>query len=239
MKYTCIIIDNEPLSHHVLKGHLDRIQDIQLINTFFNAKDARHYLLNHPVDILLLDIRMPEIDGIDFLRSLPVRPVCIISTAFSDYALKGFELGVIDFILKPIMFARFEIAIRRAIDFLNLVRANDSVDFKKRENAYEILIKTGTKKLLLDYRKIVFAKGLKDYTILQTEDKKFVVKGSIKTFEEYLPGDYFLRVHKSFIVAKPKIKVVYKNKIELDSILIPIGRRYKHSIDDLLNDHFV
>lgn len=234
MTYSCIIIDDEPLSHDVLKNHLAKTPEVEFVAAFFNAQDAGLYLQHHKVDILLLDIQMPEINGLDFLRSLSIKPVSIITTAFRDYAVEGFDLGVIDYLLKPIVFERFETAIKRAVDFLNLVKSDASLDLKEGKSTYEILIKAGTKKIKLDYRTISFAQGLKDYTILHTDEKKYVVKGSIKAFEEYLPDDYFVRVHKSFLVARPKIKIVYKNKIDLGKITIPIGRHFKSRIDALL-----
>jgi DNA-binding LytR/AlgR family response regulator len=234
MKFSCIIVDDEPLSHQVLKNHLEHFSEIQLIGTFNNAKDAGRYLESHSADVMLLDIQMPEVNGLDFLRTLKVKPVTIITTAFRNYALEGFELGVIDYLLKPIELQRFRYAMVRAMDFLHLVKSGDTLDNTKSENAFNILIKTGTKKIVLDYRKIIFAQGLKDYTILHTDDKKYVVKGSIKAFEEYLDSDAFVRVHKSFIVARRLIQVVHRNKIELDSVSIPIGRNFKETVESLL-----
>lgn len=234
MKYACIIIDDEPLSHDVLKNHLASFPELKLVGTFFNAKDARNFLDGNSVDILLLDIEMPEISGLDFLRSLDEKPVSIITTAYRDYAVEGFELGVIDYLMKPIPFERFETSLKRATDFLQLVKADDFIDFSEESRNFEILIKTGTKRVLLDYRKIIFAQGLKDYTILHTETEKFVVKGSVKAFESYLPKHYFIRVHKSFIVAIPRIKIARRNKIELGLLSIPIGRAFKSKVDDIL-----
>lgn len=229
MTYTCVIVDDEPPSHQVLKSHIDRIPGLKLVAEFHNAKDAGNYLKSNNTDILLLDIQMPEVTGIEFLRSLAVKPITIFTTAFRDYAFEGFELGVIDYLLKPVNFERFEMAIQRATDFMHMSRPENAIDF-------EILIKSGTRKLLIDYRKIIYAQGLKDYTILHTADKKYVVKGSVKAFEEYLPSDYFLRVHKSFIVAKNQVKLVYKNKIELMNVSIPIGRSYKEVLGKFLGE---
>jgi DNA-binding LytR/AlgR family response regulator len=234
MMFSCIIIDDEPLSHEVLKNHIGHLPEVQLTASFFNAKDAGRHLAVHAVDIMLLDIQMPEVNGLAFLRTLAVKPVTIITTAFRDYALEGFETGVIDYLLKPIELERFKIAMKRALDFLQLVRIGNTMDFTAPHSAYDILIKEGTKKIVLDYRKSDFAQGLKDYTILHTDEKKYVVKGSIKAFEGYLPGDYFLRVHKSFIVAKPKIRLVHRNKIELGQLSIPIGRSFRQAVDLLL-----
>lgn len=234
MKYSCIIIDDEPLSHDVLKNHLAAFPEMQLVGSFFNAKDASYFLATRSVDILLLDIEMPEINGLDFLRSLKEKPVSIITTAYRDYAVEGFELGVIDYLMKPVPFERFELSLKRATDFLQLVKTDDSIDFSEESRNFEILIKTGTKRVLVDYRKIIFAQGLKDYTILHTETEKYVVKGSVKAFESYLPQHYFIRVHKSFIVAIPRIKIARRNKIEIGLLSIPIGRAFKSKVDEIL-----
>ncbi len=234
MAYTCVIIDDEPPSHEVLKNHIANTPQLQLIGTFYNAKDAGIFLNEHFVDLLFLDIQMPEISGLDFLRALPAKPVSIITTAFRNYAVEGFELGVIDYLLKPIYIERFDIAVKRALDFLNLVKAGDTIDFEEQGKQFEILIKTGTKKILLDYRKINYVQGLKDYTILHTDEKKYVVKGSVKALEGILPKDHFERVHKSFIVSISKIKIVHKSKIEFDNISIPIGRLYRDTVDSIL-----
>jgi DNA-binding LytR/AlgR family response regulator len=236
MNYSCVIVDDEPPSHQVLKSHIERIPNLQLAAGFYNAADAGSYLGSTSVDILLLDIQMPELTGIEFLRSLPVKPITIFITAFRDYAFEGFELGVIDYLLKPVHFERFEMAIRRATDFMQMTRPENAIDFRELEpqKNFEILIKSGTRKIMIDYRNIIYAQGLKDYTILHTADKKYVVKGSVKAFEEYLPADYFLRVHKSFIVARHQVKLVYKNKIELENVSIPIGRSYKEALERLM-----
>jgi len=228
MSFSCVIVDDEPPSHQVLKSHIDKLPNVKLVAEFFNAADAAEFFKTNTVDILLLDIQMPELTGIDFLRSLEVKPITIFSTAYRDYAFEGFELGVIDYLLKPVQFERFEIAIRRAIDFLHMSRPENAVDI------HDILIKSGTKKILVDYRTIIYAQGLKDYTILHTTDKKYVVKGSVKAFEEYLPSEFFLRVHKSFIVALNQVKLVYRNKIELENVSIPVGRSYKEVLDKYL-----
>lgn len=232
MSFSVIIVDDEPYSHKVLQSHIGKIPGLQLKASFFNAADAHTWLDSNKTDIILLDIKMPEISGLEFLRSLAEKPITIFITAFRDYALEGFELGVIDYLLKPVQFNRLEMAINRAIDFLQLVNQANAIDTEEKK--FEILVKDGHRKTVIDYRDIIYAQGLKDYTILQTTKKKFVVKGSVKSMEGYLPADYFMRVHKSFIVAKNKIRLVHKNKIELEEIVIPIGRIYKDSVDQFL-----
>lgn len=232
MSYSVIIIDDEPYSHKVLQNHIAKIPRLELKATFFNGADARAWLDTNKTDIILLDIKMPEISGLEFLRSLTEKPITIFITAFRDYALEGFELGVIDYLLKPVQFNRLELAINRAIDFLQLVNTANAID--SVEKNFEILVKEGNRKTVVDYRDVIYAQGLKDYTILQTAKKKYVVKGSVKSMENYLPADFFIRVHKSFIVAKNKIRLVHKNKIELEEISIPVGRHFKEAVDRFL-----
>lgn len=233
MSFGVVIVDDEPPSHQVLKSYIQAIPQLNLLGEFFNARDAEKFLSDCHVDILLLDIQMPEINGIEFLRSLKNKPVTIFSTAFRDYAFEGYELGVIDYLLKPVTFERFELAIRRAIDFVQLSSTEAIIDTEKKES-FEILIKTGTRRILIDYRTIIYAQGLKDYTMLYTADKRYVVKGSVKAIEEYLPSTYFMRVHKSFLVARPLIRIVQRNKIEIGNMSVPIGRNYKEVVDQYL-----
>ncbi|MBA4850888.1 LytTR family DNA-binding domain-containing protein [Emticicia sp. BO119] len=225
MSYTCIIVDDEPLSHQVLKNHIAQVKSLKTPISFFNAIDAKAFLAENVVDIMLLDIQMPEITGLEFLKGLNNRPVTIFSTAYRKYALDGFDLGVADYLLKPISFKRFEVAIQRAIDL---------VESKKTDKNYEIEIRTGTQTILLDYREIEYAKGLKDYTILYLPDKKYVVLGSLKSYEESLPTQYFMRVHKSYMIAKNKIKNINQQKILWNQAAIPIGRSYKAKVEEFL-----
>lgn len=237
MIFTCIIVDDEPLSHKVLLNHIKKIPQLEYKNSFYNAVDAGNWLAKNPIDIILLDIQMPEITGLDFLRSLKTKPITIFTTAYRDYAIEGFDLGVIDYLLKPVQFNRFETAINRAIDFIRLSKLENTIDVPKgKEKSFELLIKTGSAKILIDFRSINYAQGLKDYTILHTTGKKYVVKGSVKSVEDFLPQDFFIRVHKSFIVAKNKIRILHKNKIEFDNTYIPVGRNYKTAVETFLQN---
>lgn len=237
MTFTCIIIDDEPIAHAVLKDHISKFPDLEIKGCFFNAEKADSYISNSPVDLIFLDIAMPGKSGIDFLGALKNKPVTIFTTAYRQYAFEGFELGVIDYLVKPIEFSRFDIAVKRATDFIRLSKTEHLIDFdiNNIETNYSICIKSGIKKIVIDYRTIVFAQGLKDYTILHAGDKKYVVRGTVKFFEDLLPATYFMRVHKSFIVAKNKIRVVVKTKIEIDNIKIPIGRFYKSLVDEYID----
>jgi DNA-binding LytR/AlgR family response regulator len=228
MIYSCMIVDDEPLAHHILEKYLADTEGVALMHKAFNAKDAAVFLAKNDVDILLLDINMPEINGIDFLKSLDNKPITIFTTAFRNHALEGYDLGVLDYLLKPIKRERFQLAISRAVEFLKL----KALEEKLEDTTYkEIIIRSNGQNIRLDTDKITHIQGLKDYTILFTSEKKYVVKGSVKAMAERLPIDEFVRVHKSFIVAKSKLSLISRNKIEFEGFQIPIGRRFK---DDVL-----
>lgn len=227
MTYTCMIVDDEPLAHRILEKYLLHTEGVVLKHTAFNAKDAALFLSQNTIDILLLDINMPEINGIDFLKSLDTKPITIFTTAYRNHALEGYELGVLDYLLKPIKQERFELAMHRAIEFLRLKALEEQLEESEQT---DIVIRSNGKNIRLAMENISHIQGLKDYTIIFTPEKKYVVKGSIKAMMERLPTTQFVRVHKSFIVAKSKMLIINRNKIEFDGFQIPIGRRFKEKI---------
>lgn len=227
MIYSCMIVDDEPLAHRILEKYLADTEGVALTHKAFNAKDAAVFLAKNDVDILLLDINMPEINGIDFLKSLDNKPITIFTTAFRNHALEGYDLGVLDYLLKPIKRERFQLAISRAVEFLKLKALEEKLEDSTHK---EIIIRSNGQNIRLVTEKITHIQGLKDYTILFTSEKKYVVKGSVKAMVERLPTELFVRVHKSFIVAKSKLPLISRNKIEFEGFQIPIGRRFKNDV---------
>lgn len=236
MSYNCLIIDDEPIAHDILNEYLIAVPELSVSKQCFNANDAIDYLKTNTVDILFLDIQMPGMDGIGFLQQLDNKPITIMTTANRDLALEGFELGVLDYLVKPIKKERFNMAVMRAIEFLGLLKNQQTVvEQEKEEDAVKRLtIKSGTKLISLETALITHIQGLKDYSIIYAGKEKYVIKGYLKNVEAFLPKNYFIRVHKSFIVAVDKIKVINRNRIELDSYNIPIGRVYKNIVEALL-----
>lgn len=230
MKFKCIIIDDEPLAHDVLINYLIHFPQAELKAQFYNVNDARQYLNLNDIDIILLDIKMPGEDGLEFLRTLPSRPITLMTTAFRDYALEGFDLGVLDYLVKPIKQDRFSQGMQRALDFLELKSRNDQI-VEPIHLEEEITIKSGTKYIRIKLSNVLFIQGLKDYSIVYTSAAKFVIKGYIKTMETIFKEPLFIRVHKSFIVARDKIKTIDRGKIEILVHHIPVGRAFKDKID--------
>lgn len=227
MIYTCMIVDDEPLAHRILEKYLADTEVGILSHNAYNARDAAAFLAKNTVDILLLDVHMPEITGIDFLKSLDNKPVTIFTTAYRNHALEGYDLGVMDYLLKPIKRERFQLAINRAIEFLKLKALEEQLEENEQK---EIVIRSNGQNIRLISENISHVQGLKDYTIIFTPEKKYVVKGSVKAMMERLPAAQFVRVHKSFIVSRSKLTLISRNKIEFEGFQIPIGRRFKEDI---------
>lgn len=226
----CIIVEDEPLAQDVLEDHLQQIPYARLQGKFNNAWDALKFLAVNEVDVILLDIEMPEMNGIDFLRSLSPAPLTIFTTAYRNYAFDGFELGVIDFLLKPVSFSRFRLAMEKARDFLSLKTHNSSFETGSDTPDF-VFVKSGVQRVKLFFDEITHIQGLKDYAIIYAPGKKVVIKGSVKSMLDIFPAARFIRVHKSFIVAKDKINRIEKNRIIINDNLIPIGRNYKEEVD--------
>lgn len=235
MSYSCIIIDDEPIAHDILVEYISKNKKLSLTGRFYNARDAAEHLKNNTADILFLDIQMPGTDGISFLQLLDNKPITIMTTAYREYALEGFDLGVMDYLVKPIKEERFSMAVNRAIEFLELQKNNESLveEANAREQKF-FTIKSGTKLISLPIDTVTHVQGLKDYAIIFTADKKYVIKGYMKTVESILPKGFFTRVHKSFIVANSKIKLINRGRIEFENYQIPIGRMYRSIVEGLM-----
>jgi DNA-binding LytR/AlgR family response regulator len=226
----CVIIDDEPLAREILAGYMEQLGYVKLVGSFSNTFDALKFLKYHPVDALFLDIEMPEMNGTDFLRSLPHPPITVFTTAFRDYAFEGFELGVIDFLLKPVSRDRFLTSLDKIKDFLSL--KTDDANFELSKDAPEfIFVKSGVQKIKLFFEDVTHIQGLKDYAIIHATTGKIVIKGSVKSMQQLFPETLFIRVHKSFIVAKNKIRRIEKNRIIIGDHQIPIGRNYKEEME--------
>lgn len=233
MTYSCIIVDDEPLAHQVLKEYISRIPSLVIGQQFHSSTEALPYLSVHSADILFLDIEMPELSGIGLLKQLSQKPVTIFVTAFLDYSLEGFELGVIDYLVKPVRFERFEMAVNRAVQFLQLEKLRQELEYRKDAES-GLLIKSGNKRITVKRSAITHAQAMKDYAILYCGDDKYVVRSTMKEIEELLGTGSFMRVHKSFIVAKSRINQYSGNAIGFPGFEIPVGRKYKAAVESFL-----
>jgi DNA-binding LytR/AlgR family response regulator len=230
-----VVVDDEPLALEILDGYLKRMDNVQSVSLFSNAGDALCYLENYHADILLLDIEMPEMTGIQFLKALSDPPLTIFTTAYRNYAFEGYELGVIDFLLKPISFKRFDQAITKIREFLDLKAQHINIeDISAGESTDFIFVKSGVQRIKLQFNDVTYIQGLKDYAIVYTKWGKILLKGSIKAMLDIFPHKRFIRVHKSFIVSIQKITRLERNHIVLNGYQIPIGRNFKDSLEKAL-----
>lgn len=230
-----VVVDDEPLALEILDDYLKRIDNVHSVSLFTNTQEALRFLENHPADVLFLDIEMPEMTGIEFLKELPDPPLTIFTTAYRDYAFEGYEMGVIDFLLKPISFNRFKQAIEKITEFRTLKAENTKIEghsaFEKNDF---IFVKSGVQRIKLLFNDVTHIQGLKDYAIIYTYSGKILLKGSIKAMLDIFPQGRFIRVHKSFIVSIQKITRLERNRILLDDHQIPIGRNFKDNLEKVL-----
>ncbi|WP_299117438.1 LytTR family DNA-binding domain-containing protein [uncultured Winogradskyella sp.] len=233
----CIIIDDEPLAIKVVESYCNALGSLTVVKTFTNALEALDFLNNNRVDLVFSDIEMPQISGIDFIKSIENnRPFFIFTTAYPQYALEGFDLNATDYLVKPIPFPRFIKAINRVKELLNLnqnkIGANlSSAGYEKQIDDDFIFIKSEYENLKLNVSEILFIQGLKDYLkIVLVNTKPVLTLMNFKQILHKLPNKQFLRVHRSYVVNVNKISSIQKNKIILNNERIPIGEVYKSEV---------
>jgi len=219
--YKCIIVDDEELARRLIKRHLSELEDFELIASCESAIEALKIMKETQVDLMFLDIEMPLIKGTDFLRNLSHKPKVIFTTAFREYALEGFELNVIDYLLKPIIFTRFLKAIEKFLESTNKV-------IKQSEPKY-IYIQSNKKNIKIVLDDVLYIESLKEYVQIHFKDRKVLFKSGITAFEQQL-NSHFIRVHRSYIVNTDMISAFTKRDIEIGDIEIPIGDSYKEIV---------
>jgi two-component system response regulator LytT len=227
----CIIVEDEVLAQDVIRNHLARIGQIELLGVYRTAPEAMVALERLEVDVLFLDIRLPGMSGLHFLRSLSDPPLVVLTTAYAEYALESYEFNVIDYLLKPISFERFSKAVNKILDGRLYSLASTPVEAKDEDH---IFIKSNSKFFRVDFAEILYVQGMKDYLKLFTPDFTLVTHHTMNEMEKTLPSRQFLRVHRSYIVATKHIRAIYGNSIELGKVTIPIGVNYKDTVMDLV-----
>jgi len=227
-KYTCIIIEDEPLALEKTKGFVSKVPFLQLSATFDNALTGLNYLNNNKVDMLFLDINMDELTGIELLQSSKITSQVIITTAYQEYALKGYELQITDYLLKPFAFDRFLQAVNKAQ--ANIANRNPNAQpdfiFVKTENRLE--------KIMLD--EIIYIEGMRDYRRIHTINKRIMTLQNFSEFETLIPSNIVCRVHKSYMVALNKIESIERSRIKIADQLIPISDTYKSAFFHFINN---
>ena len=226
-KYSCIIIEDEPLALEKTKDFVNKVPFLNLTATFDNALTGLTYLNNNKVDLLFLDINMDELTGIELLESSNINSQVIITTAYQEYALKGYELQITDYLLKPFSFNRFLQAVNKAQENLSQRTADKQVDF--------IFVKTENRLEKIMLNEIVYIEGMRDYLRIHTSNKKIMTLQSFNELEQLIPAHLVCRVHKSYMVAVNKIESIERSRIKIADQIIPVSETYKEAFLQLIN----
>ena len=231
MTLQCLIIDDEPLARECVENYVKQTDFLTLAGIGSNPLDLTHLLDKHAVDLIFLDIQMPIMNGIDFLKMNSKLPMVIITTAYPSYALEGFQLDVLDYLVKPVTFARFFKAVTKAKDYHQLVKAS-TVDTTVKPSEDYFFIKCDYKYERIYFEEILYIQALQNYITIYTTKGKFITLLSLKSVEQHLDSKLFIRIHKSFIVSITKIDSIENNEILIQSSRIPISRNFRDEVID-------
>ena len=236
-KIKCLVIDDEPPAREVLKKYIAEVELLQLTGECSNAVETLSFLQNNAVDLLFLDIKMPHILGTSFLRTLKNPPKVIFTTAFRKYAVEGFDLNAVDFLLKPISFERFLQAVNKMMQLdIHIAGNQNSLNDALPDQSHPFLYFRADRKMIKVFLEdILFVESLKDYIKVVTSQKTIISKQSIASLVEMLPKDAFVRVHRSYIIAISKIDSFNTDSIGIANTEIPIGRLFRHDVNRVLN----
>ncbi|MBK9637162.1 MAG: response regulator transcription factor [Bacteroidetes bacterium] len=229
-KLKCIVVDDEPLAQEVLERYLQNIREIEVVTTCSNALEAFEVLNHEAIDLMFLDISMPVISGLDFLRSLHKAPAVIITTAHPDFALQGYDLDVVDYLVKPVSMERFMKAVNKAIE-----RVRVPLPVARVAQPDYMFVKSDQKLIRINFADIHYIEGMKDYVKIFTNEKMIVTLHTMKFFEANLPSDQFIRIHKSYIANSSSIKSISGNELELHQNRLPIGSSYKENLMKMIH----
>lgn len=236
MNITCLIVDDEPLARNLLKEYVSKVAYMELKGTCSSALEAIEFLRHQTVDMLFLDIQMPDLTGISFLKALQKKPLVVFTTAYSEYALESYDLDVVDYLLKPVTFERF----MRAVEKVSQRMISGPIVSPTIETTHSvespsfIFVKDGTKLVKVNWDDILYIEGLKDYVTIHTPEQKIITLQRLKVLETQLPADKFIRIHNSYIVSVKAINVIFKNEVQIGKMLLPISDSYKKSFKEFV-----
>lgn len=224
----CIIVEDEVLAQQVIETHLQQVSGFQLLGTCSNALEAKEILNKQEVDLIFLDIQLPGMTGLNFLRTLSNPPLVVLTTAYAEYALESYEFNVIDYLLKPISFERFSKTVNKIVEGRLFTQPKEKENF----SGDHIFIKSNSKFFKVNFSEIMYIESMKDYLKIHTTEYKLVTHQTMNDIEKILPANQFIRVHKSYIVSVAFIKSIYGNSIEMEKekTIIPIGLNFKERV---------
>jgi len=238
-----IIVDDEPLAQDVLETYISKVPEFKLIAKCNNALEANDALQNSKVDLMFLDIQMPQLTGTEFLKTLSDPPLVVFTTAYPNFAVEGFELNALDYLLKPISLERFMKSVNKAMDQLELQRdASTSKGVAGNGDEQDFIFVKADKKLVkVNYEDIIYIEGLKDYVIIRMGNTRVITLQTMKSLEAKLPQDIFMRIHRSYIINLNKIQAVVGNMVEVEekgqAKHLPVGKNYREDLLAIINEN--
>ncbi|HSF53659.1 MAG TPA: LytTR family DNA-binding domain-containing protein [Algoriphagus sp.] len=233
MSIKCIIVDDESVAHDIIRKYCALLPNLQVMRDCYDAIEAIEYLNSNPVDLIFLDLNMPKLRGFEFLKTLPHPPKVIVTTAYKEYALEGYELNIVDYLLKPFSFERFLKAINKA----SIEPSKPALILKDevRETRLErIFLRTNNKHVQVALDDILFVEASGNYIKMVLKDQVITLRGTLSSLSEHIPMGDFVQVHRSFMVARQHIKSIEGNQITIDNYTVPIGKLFKDQLDRLL-----
>ena len=226
---TCLVIDDEPMARDVLRRYIEKVPALEIAGEYSNAIDALVFLQNTQVDLIFLDIRMPELLGTEFVRSLQNPPKIIFTTAFKEYALDGFELDAVDYLLKPVRFERFLKALNKAFPKKEKEQINNNIVSEKKSSNDFIYLRVDRKLVKIILADLLYIESARDYVKVFTKDASYITRQTISSIEAMLSGNEFIRIHRSYIISIKKITSFTNELVEIGNKELPIGKFYRNS----------
>ena len=232
MKTRCLVVDDEPPARELLVSYISRLDDFEVVLQLSNALETFNYLQKNSVDLIFLDIEMPKMTGIELIKSLHHAPSVILTTAFREYASEGFDLDVLDYLVKPISFDRFMKAIGKYHHYLPKVTSEPINDIAF-DSAY-FFLKVNREQVKVFFKSIIYIESIKDYIKIITAEKTYITYERISNMEEKLPEGKFLRIHKSYIIALGKVKTIRNDTVKIGEMSLPVGRVYRRKFQEMV-----
>ncbi len=239
-KCKVMIVDDEQLARTLLADYVSKIPQLELVASCSNAIEALPVLNNQKIDILLTDIEMPDVTGVEFVEQLPYRPCVIFTTAYSQYALDGFDLAVVDYLLKPISFARFFKAIEKALKLIQIKSSVQDISHIQNVNKYTdnqsfIVVRADRKLYKINFEDLLYVEGQGEYVTFHTKQRNITALYSMKNLLDELPAKLFMRIHKSYIVALSYIEIIDANSVTVAGMSLPIGPSFRDAVHEYFN----
>lgn len=234
MKIKCLLVDDEPPARQLLESYITRLENLELCGECGNALEAFQFLQKKEVDLLFLDIQMPRMNGLELIKSLHNRPQIVLTTAYREYAVEGFELDVLDYLVKPVSFERFLKTISKYHHYSTVAQSAEPVAGPDTFETAYMFFKVNKEMVKIYLKDILYVESIKDYLKIVTEEKSYITYQRINYMEEKLPENKFVRIHKSYIVSTTKINSFRNDTIKIGTLDLPVGRHYKQRFVEVL-----